>query len=125
MNVKLIIPNKTIVDREADKITAPGSEGYFQMYPRHIDFVSGLKAGILTIESDAYEEYYAINYGILVKQADVVYIVCHQVIEGDSLETLNEAVTEKFSIINEKEKATNEILAKMEIETLKRFFEME
>lgn len=125
MKVKIIIPNKTLVSKDADKITAPGTEGTFQIYPRHIDYVSGLKAGILIVESGGKEEYFAVNNGILVKQADTVYVVCYQVISGESVETLHEAVAEQFDVMSEKEKATNEILTKMEIETLKRFYEME
>lgn len=125
MNVEIIIPNKTIVEKKIDSITAPGTEGNFQILPRHIDFVSSLKAGILTLLVDGSEEYYAINYGILVKKADLVYVVCQQVIKGESLEKLNQAVEEKLSVLSETEKVTNEILSRMEIATLKRISEME
>lgn len=125
MNVEIIIPNKTIVSKEIDSITAPGTEGNFQILPKHIDFVSSLKAGILTLTIEGAEEYYAINYGILVKRSNEVFVVCQQVIRGESLEELNRAVEEKLSIQSEKEKATNEILSRMEIATLKRISEME
>ncbi len=125
MNVEIIIPNKTIVQKKIDSITAPGTEGNFQILPRHIDFVSSLKAGILTLVVDGSEEYYAINYGVLVKKDDLVYVVCQQVIRGESLEKLNQAVEEKLSVLSEKEKVTNEILSRMEIATLKRISEME
>ena len=125
MNVEIIIPNKTIVQKEIDSLTAPGTEGNFQILPRHIDFVSSLKAGILTLLVGESEEYYAINYGILVKKGQKVYVVCQQVIRGESLEKLNQAVQEKFSVQSEREKVTNEILSRMEIATLKRISEME
>lgn len=125
MNVEIIIPNKTIVQKKIDSLTAPGTEGNFQILPRHIDFVSSLKAGILTLLVDGSEEYYAINYGILVKKNDRVFVVCQQVIRGESLEKLNQAVEEKLSVLSEKEKVTNEILSRMEIATLKRISEME
>ncbi|WP_422484751.1 hypothetical protein [Gudongella sp. DL1XJH-153] len=125
MNVEIIIPNKTIVQKKIDSLTAPGTEGNFQILPRHIDFVSSLKAGILTLLVDGSEEYYAINYGILVKKSDRVFVVCQQVIRGESLEKLNQAVEEKLSVLSEKEKVTNEILSRMEIATLKRISEME
>ncbi|MGM0396720.1 MAG: hypothetical protein ACQEP4_06660 [Bacillota bacterium] len=125
MNVEIIIPNKTIVQKKIDSITAPGTEGNFQIYPRHIDFVSSLKAGILTLVVDGAEEYYAINYGILVKKEDRVFVVCQQVIKGESLEKLNQAVEDKLSVLSEREKITNEILSRMEIATLKRISEME
>jgi F-type H+-transporting ATPase subunit epsilon len=45
MRIRIILPSKTVLDQEADKITAPGTEGSFQLLPKHIDFVSSLSPG--------------------------------------------------------------------------------
>ena len=52
MRIKLILPYRTILDKEVKKITAPGSNGDFQILPKHIDGTWTLKAGILTITDD-------------------------------------------------------------------------
>lgn len=125
MKLKIILPDETMVYDHLVAITAPGTEGYFQMYPKHADFVSTLKIGILTIKDEGEEQYIAINSGVLVKQDTTVYAACHQAIPGESLEELSKTVCESFLVRREKERSTNEVLAKMEIETLKKFFELE
>jgi F-type H+-transporting ATPase subunit epsilon len=125
VQVKIIIPNKTVAEQMATKITAPGSEGYFQVLPRHIDYVSSLAAGVLTLFNEESVEYYGINYGLLVKKGDVVYISCYHALKGSSIETLSKTIEKEFSVLDEKEKKTNEILTKMEIDTLKMFMELE
>ncbi|QSX08532.1 hypothetical protein J0B03_00105 [Alkalibacter rhizosphaerae] len=125
MELDIILPNKTMEFLEIEALTAPGTEGSFQIYPKHVDFTSTLKAGILTIKKEKEEIYIAINNGVLVKKGEKIHVACHQAIQGESLEKLSTTVEETFLAANEREKSTNEILAKMEIETLKRFFELE
>lgn len=125
MDLDIILPDKASSYSDIDAITAPGTEGYFQLYPKHIDFTSTLKPGIMTLRKGGEEIYFAVNNGVLVKKANKVSVACQQVIEGESLEKLSETVENTFLVVHEKERATNEILTKMEIETLKRFFELE
>lgn len=124
MKIKLIIPNKTILEQEANKISAPGSQGSFQILPKHIDITSSLDSGILSITDDNSTQYYAIHKGVLVKQADMVYISCFQAIKGNSLEELNEAVINNFNDLSEREKKAREVLIRLEADTIRRFMEV-
>lgn len=124
MRVRIVVPGKTFLDQEVDKITAPGTEGFFQMLPKHIDVVSSLQAGILTLTKDDEDKYYAINQGVLVKQGATVYISCLQAIEGATLEDLKKRVEDSFRNLDEKEKRLNQILSKFEAETLIRFIDL-
>lgn len=125
MDLDVILPDRTTTYSDVDSVSAPGAEGYFQLYPKHVDYTSTLKAGIMTLRKDGEEIYFAVNNGVLVKKADKIFVACHQAIQGESLEKLSETVETTFLVAQEKEKSTNEILAKMEIETLKRFYELE
>ena len=125
MKLDIILPNKTMEFHDVETLTAPGTEGSFQIYPKHVDYTSTLKAGILTVKTGSEEVYFAINNGVLVKKDKRIHVACHQAIQGDSLEKLSTTVEETFLAANERERTTNEILSKMEIETLKRFFELE
>ncbi|SCP96137.1 hypothetical protein [Anaerobium acetethylicum] len=125
MNLKIIIPSKTIFSQDADKISAPGKEGFFQILPKHIDFVSSLQPGILTVFSGDIVNYFAINQGFLVKKGDVVYISCLQAIKGETLETLSKTVADSFRQLDEKERRTNEILVKLEADMLRMIIENE
>ena len=121
----MIIPSKSILNQEADKITAPGSEGFFQILPRHIDFVSSLVPGILSIFHGESILYYAIDRGFLVKKESKVYIVCLKAIAGLDLETLSQTVEDNYRQLGEKEKKINTVLRKLEADTLRRFLEMD
>ena len=125
MKVKIILPNRTLSESEIDKATVPGTEGYFQILPRHIDFVSSVKPGILTLFSGERREYYAVHYGMLVKKGAELHIACLYGIIGDSLEDLSQTLAEHIRERKEYEEEIKAILTKMEAETLRRFIEME
>ena len=124
MRLKLILPYKTILDKEVKKITAPGSNGDFQIFPKHIDGTWSLRAGILSIVSEK-TLYYAINQGVVVKQGDIVYLSTFQAIAGESLRELGRTVEESFKILDEKEKKIRDVLIKLETDTIERFMEID
>ena len=124
MRVRLVIPGKTYLDEDMDKVTAPGKEGLFQILPKHIDMVSSLQPGILVLTKESKDRYFAINEGVLVKEHNLIHISCFQVMEGASLDKLQETISDNFKILNEKEKRLKQILTKLEADTLIRFMEM-
>ncbi|HPF19393.1 MAG TPA: F0F1 ATP synthase subunit epsilon [Anaerovoracaceae bacterium] len=124
MRLKFILPYKTILDEDVQKITAPGSEGEFQILPRHIDATWTLRSGILQITAGR-ELYYAIDRGVAVKQGDTVYLSTMRAIAGDSLGELSRTVEETFKVLDDKEKQAREVLVRLETETIRKFIEME
>jgi len=125
LRIKLTLPYETIIEKEVDKITAPGVEGSFQILPKHIDVVWTLQPGILILSIDDEDEYIAIDKGVLVKEDDIVYVSSFKAIEGDSLETLNKALSENFKTLDEREKKAQKVLVKLETDTMQRFMEIE
>lgn len=125
MRIKLILPYKTILDKKVEKITAPGSNGDFQILPKHIDGTWSLKPGILTLTDHDTDFYYAINQGLVVKQGSIVYISIFQAIAGESLEELSQTVAESLQILDERERKAREVLIKLETDTIKRFMELD
>lgn len=124
MRLKFILPYKTILDKEVKKITAPGSNGDFQILPKHIDGTWTLRAGILNITVDE-DHYYAINQGVIVKQGNVVYLSTMQAIAGESLKELSNTVQDTIKVLNDKERKAREVLIRLEMETIKKFTEIE
>ncbi|QRN85894.1 F0F1 ATP synthase subunit epsilon [Clostridia bacterium] len=125
MRIKLIKPNQTLLDVDADKVSAPGRDGYFQILPRHIDATWSLRAGILTVFQEQHERYFAINEGFLVKRGDSVQVACLQAVEGESLQKLEKNLQSNFRKIDEMERMAREVLVKLEVDVLKRFVELE
>lgn len=124
MRLKLILPYRTILDKEVEKITAPGTDGDFQILPRHIDGTWTLRSGILSIKTDK-DIYYAINQGVVVKQGDTVYISTFRAIAGETLEELSKTVRENLEELNEREKKAREVLIRLETDTIKKFMEID
>ncbi|MDW7671746.1 MAG: F0F1 ATP synthase subunit epsilon [Bacillota bacterium] len=125
MQIKLVLPYRTLLDQPVDKITAPGAEGSFQMLPKHIDVVWSLQPGILTLTRDNQDEYFAIQQGTLVKEGDTVYVSAYQAVKGESLEKLHQTLMESVQKLDEREKKANEVLIKLETDTIRRFMEIE
>ena len=124
MRLKFILPYKTILDMDVEKITAPGSNGDFQILPKHIDATWTLRSGILHIEAGK-DFYYAINQGVVVKQGDIVYLSTMQAIAGKSLSELSQTVEDTFKTIDEKERQAREVLIRLETETIRKFMELD
>ena len=125
MKIKLVLPYQTLLDQPVDKITAPGTEGIFQILPKHVDVVWSLQPGILTLTSNNQDEYFAIQQGTLVKEGDDVYVSTFQAVKGESLEKLHETLAESYEKQDEREKKANEVLIKLETDTIRRFMEIE
>ncbi len=125
MRVKLLLPYKQILDKEALKISAPGLDGDFQIKPRHVDFTWTLVPGILEIYYEDGLDIFAIDSGVLVKKKDQVFIGVFRAVEGNSLEELNQSVSELFKEMTEREKEARVVLTRLETETLKKFMELE
>jgi F-type H+-transporting ATPase subunit epsilon len=124
MRLKFILPYKTILDADVEKITAPGSNGDFQILPKHMDATWSLRAGILQIKAES-DLYYAISQGVVVKQGDTVYLSTMQAIAGDSLSELSQTVEDTFKSIDEKEKQARQVLVRLETETIRKFMELD
>lgn len=124
MRIKIILPYKTILDKEVEKITAPGSAGDFQILPKHVDGTWTLRAGILTLTEEK-DYYFAINQGVVVKEGDIVYLSTFQAIAGESLEELSKTVEESLKMLNERERKAQEVLIRLETDTIKRFLELD
>lgn len=127
MKIKLMLPSKALLEAEVSKITAPGTEGSFQVLPRHVNVAWSLQTGILgvTLAGQDQEVFYAIDRGVLVKCGDLVYVSCFEAIKGNSLEELNREIRERFDEIDEREKKTRQVLLRMEMNTKLRLGQIE
>ncbi|MDO8526314.1 MAG: ATP synthase F1 subunit epsilon [Deltaproteobacteria bacterium] len=51
MKLKIVTPEKLILEQEADSVTLPGTEGEMTILPTHAAMTATLKAGKLTYRS--------------------------------------------------------------------------
>ena len=78
--------------------------------------------GILTYQcNNQAPQFVAIDQGVLVKTGKQVSISVRRAISGQSLETLQQAVTQEFIHLDEEQQALRAVLAKLETGFLKQF----
>ncbi len=126
MDVRVYLPIEIYWQAEnIGKVTAEGLEGYFTLLPRHIDYVSVLVPGIMTVVSSSDQtEYFAVDAGTLLKQGDKVSISTRNCVRGTDIENLARIVDNEFKQLDDLEKKARTALAGLEHTMLQRFAEM-
>jgi F-type H+-transporting ATPase subunit epsilon len=124
MRLKVLLPMKVFIDRDVNKVIAEAGNGHFCILPKHIDFVAALVPGILSFEQDGEEEFLAIDEGILVKCGSLVRVSTRRAVRSKDLGTLKQTLEEEFKILDEREKKTRSILAKLELDFARRFLKL-
>ena len=123
MRLKVVLPMRIFLDQEVTKVIAEAANGSFCLLPKHIDFVAALVAGIISFESEKGEEYLAVDEGILVKRASEVRVSTRRAVRSQDLGELKQIVKQEFRTLDERERKTRSILAKLEADFAKSLFE--
>jgi F-type H+-transporting ATPase subunit epsilon len=126
MHVQIFLPTEVFYQEDTiRKIVAEGMEGYFALLPRHIDYVSVLVPGIMTLEhANGTTDYIAVDRGTLVKKGENVAVSVRNGVRGESIEELSIVVEDQFKKVDDMEKKARAILAGLEFNMLKRFSEL-
>jgi len=126
MNLKVYIPSRPVVDADVSKVVADSRHGSFCLLPRHVDYVAILVTGILSWErtDTGREEFLAVDEGILVKQGSNVHVSARKAVGGADLGRLSQTIEKEFSELDEQEAKTRTIIAKLEIDFIRKAIEM-
>lgn len=125
LHLRVLLPTGVLVDQRVRKVLAEAENGAFCLLPRHIDFVTALAPGILTLVQHDREQFVATDEGILVKCADRVTVSTFNAVLGSDLDTLRILVDERFMAQDEHERKARAALARLEAGTLKRFRDLQ
>ena len=123
MRLLVLLPTMVLIDEEVTKVVAEAEDGTFCILPRHIDFVSALVPGIFSFTSSDGEEFLAVDEGILVKCASTVTVSTRKAMRSKDLGMLKRTVREEFRSLDEREKKTRTLLAKLEADFARSVFE--
>jgi F-type H+-transporting ATPase subunit epsilon len=125
MRLLVLLPTNVLIDEEVTKVVAEAEDGSFCILPRHIDFVSAMVPGIFSFTSGdgEEEEFLAVDEGILVKCASTVTVSTRKAMRSRDLGMLKRTVREEFRSLDEREKKTRTILAKLEADFARSVFE--
>ena len=126
ISLGIYLPTKIYWQSDAiTRVAAEGLEGCFTLLPRHVDYVSVLVPGILTVqESTGDILYFAVDHGSLVKQGARVNIATRNCIRGTDFKSLAAIVATEFHQIDDLEKKARTALAGLEHSMLRRFAEL-
>ncbi len=127
MTLRVLLPEKVVLEREVTKIVAEGKNGSFGLLPRHVDYVEPLVPGILSLVpiGDEDEVFAAVDEGVLVKCGSEVLVSVRNAVVGPKLGRLEATVRDRFHRVDEREQAMRTALAKLESEVVHRFIDME
>jgi F-type H+-transporting ATPase subunit epsilon len=122
MNLKVLLPFQVFAEKTGvSRIVAETREGSFGLLPRRRDCIAALVPGILTYQTDADGEVYvAVDEGILVKTGPDVLVSVRRALGGTDLSELHDAVKREFLTVDQQERSTRMVMAKLETGFLQR-----
>ena len=125
MNLKILLPSQILINQEVTKVIAEAENGSFCLLPSHIDFVASLSPGIFSFTTPEHaEEMLAMDEGTLVKCGPNVLVSTRNAVLGPDLGMLKMTVEENYLALDEKEKVARAAAAKLEIDIVRRFMEL-
>ncbi|MCP4386478.1 MAG: F0F1 ATP synthase subunit epsilon [Hyphomicrobiales bacterium] len=126
MRLKVLLPASVLVDEDAVRIVAEAEDGSFGVLPRHIDFLSALKPGVLVFEMrGGGERFVGHDLGIFVKRGSEVLVSTRKAVLGTDLAALRETIEREFKTLDERSRAARTALARLEAGVVRRFMELE
>jgi len=116
VDLRVITPTEIVLSCPIQKITIEGIEGFRTLLPKHMDFITALKPGIMTyMTQDSQIQYLACNQGLCVKCGDTVSISTPWAIISDNLSHLKIRIKQAFQEMEQERKEVGVSLARLEI----------
>lgn len=100
MILRVQSPTEVVFHGEVIKVTVEAEDGYYTFLPRHVDFVTALVPGLLSLERPGgAEEFLAVDEGVLVKRGEEILVSAFSALRGADLGRLREAVEHAFGAL--------------------------
>lgn len=77
IRLRLVTPNRLLLDEEVDEVTAPGALGEFGVLPLHISFLSLLEVGEMSYKQGGERHHLAIGGGYVEVLDDVMTVLAN------------------------------------------------
>lgn len=125
MKLRVLLPDRLLLEEEAEKVVAETTAGSRGLLPRHIDFAAPLREGILVASLPGGRELYvAHDRGLLVKKGQAVTVTTRRAVASDRLDDLRERVARARVQEEEHERAARAALVQLETKIVKEFLEL-
>jgi len=118
MNLKVLLPFQVLLDvPNVRRIVVETRRGFVGFWPNRLDCTASLVPGIFAFEvGNLGEQYVAIDRGVVVKEGQNVQVSTRNAVAGGDLGKLKNLVESQFKNIEESERQTRMLMAKMEQE---------
>ncbi len=121
--IQILRPDGIAFEGDCSKLVGHCDLGSFCLLPNHVDWVTSLKPGILTLTlTDQREVFFAVDHGVLVKQDRRVNVSTLYAIKGD-LGSLRDAVEQQQLSQTEQEQAARLALERLEASLVRQILE--
>lgn len=126
MRLRLLLPDRVLIDCCADRVSAESVYGTFTVLPKHIDFVTTLTTGLLSFQDcDGETEHLAVDEGICVKAGDEITVTTSNAFRDRDLGRLKELISSQFENLNERERKARSASVRLESDFIRRFMEFQ
>ncbi len=92
IQLKILTPQKKVVEEEVQSVTVPSAEGEITILPRHAKLLTTLREGIITIRKNSSEDHLSIGGGYLETDGKELRILVSQAYHQHEI---NEEMTKK------------------------------
>lgn len=125
MRLRVLTPQRQLVDHEVVKINGQAPGGAFGILPRHVDYATVLAPGLISyVTRDGEERFVALDGGMLVKRGPDVLVSARSASEGTELGAMRERFEENFRKVDESERRMRTALAQLELDLARRIGEL-
>jgi len=125
MNVIVVVPLKKIYEKKAMSVTIETINGSFTLKARHIDFISIVKPGVLTVKTEnGQEDVMGVDTGIMVKKKNRVTISVRNAVQGTAIGNIEKHIEEHYSSLDDKQRALNTGIVGLERDLAKSIYDL-
>ena len=126
MKLKVLLPERVLLEAAVTRVTAEAANGSFCMLPKHVDFAAALVPGILAFEdASGHEGFVAVDEGAVVKCGPEVLVSTRRAVRGSDLATLEQTVNREFRVVGEREQQARSTIAKLEAGFIRQFLDLQ
>ncbi len=76
LRLRLVTPERLLLDEEVDEVTAPGTVGEFGVFPNHTTFLSSLQPGRLSYKQGGQSQSLAVSDGFAEVVDNLMTVLC-------------------------------------------------
>lgn len=116
MTLTVYLPFQILIQQPIQKITFESIDGFHTILPKHIDYATALKTGIVRYQDkNGQTGYLACDEGILIKKGKNISLSTRLGIKNNNLKELENVIKTDFKKMEETRKESNKTMAQLEL----------